>query len=134
MAAMTSSYQVDPNWYTNTGVIDHITSDLGRLTVREKYHGRDQIQVGNGAGLNISHIGHCSINTTANSLAHRDVLHVLTSHNLVSVHRLTKDNNVSAEFHPGYFVVKDQVLKKSLLHDRCKSGLYPIKSTANSFS
>lgn len=74
VVVMTSSYQVDPNWYIDTSATDHITSDLDRLTVREKYHGGDQVQVSNGAGLHISHVGHCSINTIANSLALKDVL------------------------------------------------------------
>jgi hypothetical protein len=60
-----TSYQVDPNWYTDTGAMDHITSDLDRLAVRERYTGDEQVQVGNGAGLQIMHTGHSSINTAA---------------------------------------------------------------------
>ena len=45
--AATSSYKIDPNWYSDTGATDHITSDLNRLTVRERYHGGEQVQVGN---------------------------------------------------------------------------------------
>jgi hypothetical protein len=51
--AATSSYKVDPNWYCDIGATDHITSDLDRLAVRERYHGGEQVQVGNGAGLQI---------------------------------------------------------------------------------
>jgi hypothetical protein len=50
-AMATTSYQVDSNWYNDTGATDHITSDLDRLAVREQYHGNDTVQVGNGAGL-----------------------------------------------------------------------------------
>lgn len=49
-AATTTSYKVDPNWYTDTGATDHITSDLDRLALREQYHGGETVQVGNGAG------------------------------------------------------------------------------------
>lgn len=38
MVAMTTSNQVDPNWYTDSSATDHITSDLDRLAMREKYH------------------------------------------------------------------------------------------------
>lgn len=49
-AVATASYKVDPNWYTDTGATDHITSDLDRLALREQYHGGETVQVGNGAG------------------------------------------------------------------------------------
>ena len=45
--AATSSYKIDPNWYSDTGTTDHITSDLDRLAVREYYHGGEQVEVGN---------------------------------------------------------------------------------------
>ncbi|KAG8084596.1 hypothetical protein GUJ93_ZPchr0010g7974 [Zizania palustris] len=48
--ASTSSYKIDANWYPDTGATDHITSDLDRLAIRERYNGGDQVQVGNGAG------------------------------------------------------------------------------------
>lgn len=105
---MTASYQVDPNWYVDTGATDHITNDLDRLTIREKYHGNDHVQVGNDTGLLIANVGHSSINTTARSLDLNNVLHVpQISKNLVSIHQLTRNNIVFFEFHPDYFVVKD---------------------------
>jgi hypothetical protein len=36
-----NAYNVDTNWYTDTGATDHVTSELNKLTVREKYHGND---------------------------------------------------------------------------------------------
>jgi hypothetical protein len=48
--ATTTSYKVDPNWYSDTGATDHITSDLDCLAIHERYHGGDQVQVDNGAG------------------------------------------------------------------------------------
>uniref|UniRef100_A0ACD5V3W7 Uncharacterized protein n=1 Tax=Avena sativa TaxID=4498 RepID=A0ACD5V3W7_AVESA len=76
VAGTSSGYQVDPNWYSDTGATDHITSDLDRLSFRERYNGNDNVQVGNGADLHIAHIGQSSINTSAKSLALRNVLHV----------------------------------------------------------
>jgi hypothetical protein len=49
--ASSNSYQVDPNWYSDTGATDHIMSDLDCLAMREQYHGGDMVQVGNGTGL-----------------------------------------------------------------------------------
>jgi hypothetical protein len=74
--AHTSSYTIDPNWYVDTGATDHITSDLDRLALRERYHGGEQVQVGNGAGLQILHTGHSTINSDHRPLALRNILHV----------------------------------------------------------
>ncbi|KAM0879310.1 hypothetical protein ACQ4PT_034299 [Festuca glaucescens] len=49
-SATTGHYNIDPNWYMDTGATDHLTSDLDRLSVHECYHGKDQVQVANGAG------------------------------------------------------------------------------------
>ena len=49
--AASTSYKVDTNWYTNTGSTDHITSELEKLSMREKYNGNDQIHVVNGLGM-----------------------------------------------------------------------------------
>jgi hypothetical protein len=38
-----TGYGVDTNWYADSGASDHITSELEKLTVRDKYHGHDQV-------------------------------------------------------------------------------------------
>lgn len=125
--AATSSYKIDPNWYSDTGATDHITSDLDRLALRERYHGGEQVQVGNGAGLPILHIGHSSINTATRSLALRNVLHVpQIAKNLLSVHKFSRDNDVFFEYHPWHFSIKDRKTRQHLLDGRCEGGLYPL--------
>jgi hypothetical protein len=100
-AVVTTSYQVDPNWYNDTGATDHITNDLDHLAVREQYHGNDIVQGSNRAGLRIMHLGSCSINTDTRPLALTNILHVPEiSKNLLSVHKLARDNNIFFEFHP----------------------------------
>jgi hypothetical protein len=37
-ATVVNSYTVDRNWYTDTGATDHITRELEKLALREKYH------------------------------------------------------------------------------------------------
>jgi hypothetical protein len=126
----TSSSKVDTDWYTDTGATDHITSDLDRLAVRERYHGNEQVQVGNGSGLRITHIGHSSLNTADRPLALHNILHVPNiTKNLLSVHKFSRDNDVFFEYHPRHFSIKDRQSRRSLLDGRCESGLYPIKST-----
>jgi len=67
--------------------------------------------------MNISHIGHATIHTPSNHDIHlRNILHVPEAQkNLISVHRLATDNNAFLEFHPNYFLVKDQDTKKVIL-------------------
>ncbi|XP_073363344.1 uncharacterized protein [Aegilops tauschii subsp. strangulata] len=40
----------DNNWYLDTGATDHLTNVLDRLTMHERYGGKDQVQVANGGG------------------------------------------------------------------------------------
>jgi hypothetical protein len=39
---------VDTNWYTDTGATDHITSELNKLHVANKYNGQDQFRTTEG--------------------------------------------------------------------------------------
>lgn len=88
-------YNVNKNWYTNTRATDHITGELEKLSVRDKYNGVDQIHTANSTGMNISHIGHSTIHTPNCDLNLNNILHVpSTKKNLISVHRLTSDDNV----------------------------------------
>lgn len=48
---VTDSYGVDTNWYADTGATHHITGELDKLTVRDKYHGHDQVHTASGSGL-----------------------------------------------------------------------------------
>jgi hypothetical protein len=61
--ATMNSHTVDNNWYTDTGATNHITGELEKLAVREKYNGADQVHTANGAGMDIRHIGQSTIRT-----------------------------------------------------------------------
>jgi hypothetical protein len=122
---------VDTEWCTDTGATDHITSELNKLTMREKYGGSDQVHTASGSGMPISHIGQSTIHTQDRDLVLKDVLHVPSaSKNLLSVHKFTYDNNAFFEIHPWYFLLKDRNTKKPLLHGRCRNVLYPLPAAA----
>jgi hypothetical protein len=72
----TNSYLIDMNRYTDIGAIDHITGELEKLDVRNKYNGNDQVTTASGSGMNISHIGHSSISTPSRDLILKNILHV----------------------------------------------------------
>jgi hypothetical protein len=38
----------NPSWYTDPGATDHITADLDKFTMHERYSGKDQVHTMNG--------------------------------------------------------------------------------------
>jgi hypothetical protein len=131
-AAATNSYNVDTNWYMDSGATDHITGELDKLVVRDKYHGAEQVHTANGAGMKISHVGKSIIHTPSRNLELRNVLHVPhATKNLISTHRFSLDNNVFFEIHPWFFLVKDRDTRTTLLKGNCHRGLYPLPSSCH---
>ena len=121
----------DTVWYADSGATDHVTNELEKLALRERYHGNDQIHTASGGDMDIAHIGQSSINSPSlkRDLVLKDVLHVpQADKNLASMSRLTSDNNVFFETHPTYFFIKDRATKELIHHGRCIGGLYPITS------
>jgi hypothetical protein len=133
-AALASSAITDNNWYTDSGAIDHITRDLDKLTMHDAYCGNDQIHAVNRSGMDITHIGNSIIPTPTRNLALNNVLHVpATNKNLIFIHRFTLDNDTFIEFHPYFFLIKDQKMRKVLMHEQCKGGLYPFHPGHSNF-
>jgi hypothetical protein len=107
--AASSSCNVDTNWYIDSGATDHITGELEKLTVRNKYQGGDLIHMASGAGMDITHIGHAVINTPHRPIQLNNIFYVRRARkNLISVHRLIIDNSIFVELHPFFFLIKDQ--------------------------
>jgi hypothetical protein len=107
--ALASSSAADNNWYTDSGATDHITGDLDKLTMHDPYYSNDQIHTANRSGMDITHVSNTIIPTPTHDLILNNVFHVFTSHkNLISIHRFTLDNDTFIEFHPYFFIIKDQ--------------------------
>lgn len=101
----TNAIVPDPNWYTDTNAIHHLTFDLENLIVHaEEYPSSNQIRVGNGKGLFVAHIGKTKLTTPHSSFLLNNVLDVpQITKNLLSVQNFTSDTNTFFEFHPAYF-------------------------------
>jgi histone deacetylase 1/2 len=128
-AGVAAGYGIDTNWYAHSGATDHITSELEKMTVRDKYDGQDQVHTASGAGMKISNIRYSVLHTPSKNLHLKNILHVPSANkSLLSVHRLTSDNNAFLEFHLNYFLIKDRDTKAVLHHGRCERGLYPLVS------
>ena len=86
------------------------------------------ITVGNGASMPITHQARTFIPTATHPLHLNDVL-ISPSliKNLISVRRLTRDNNVSIEFDPVGFSVKDLRTRAEMLRCESMGDLYPLR-------
>jgi hypothetical protein len=125
-AGYSAAYGVDTNWYADIGASDHITGELEKLTMREKYGGRDQVHVASGSGMHINNIGHTTLSSPNCNLHLKNILHVPNAHkSLAYVHRISSDNNIFLEFHPDVFFIKDQATKKILHQGRCEVAFIP---------
>ncbi|KAK1606697.1 hypothetical protein QYE76_030370 [Lolium multiflorum] len=49
-----NNVSVEPAWYTDSGATDHITGDLDRMTMHERYSGKEQVHAANGSGVGAS--------------------------------------------------------------------------------
>jgi hypothetical protein len=126
-AVATHSYGVDTNWYTDTGATTHITGELEKLDMRNKYHGVDQVHTASGSGMNICHIGHSLISTPIKVLVLKNVLHIPNAtKNLLYVHGFTTDNHDFIEYFLNCFLIRDLDTWRTLLRGWCRNGLYPL--------
>lgn len=118
---------LDSNWYLDSGATNHVTPDPANLVHKTSYTGPEQIYIGDGAGLQISHIGSSSFTSQFNSkiLTLNHLLHVPSiTKNLLSVSKFASDNNVFFEFFPNKCYVKDQATHSILVEGKLKQGLY----------
>jgi hypothetical protein len=76
VAIATNSYTVDNDWYTDSGATDHITSELDKLAIRDKYNDTEKVRTASGAGMEISHTSNSFIHTSTHTLELCNVLHV----------------------------------------------------------
>jgi hypothetical protein len=83
------------------GATSHMTFDSSILQQSNPYYRSDKVHVGDGKDLSISHIGSTNLSSSTSPLSLNNVLAVphLTQ-NLLSVSKLTQDNDCSVEYFP----------------------------------
>lgn len=85
-------------------------NDTGTISYLQPYNGKEKLFVGNDAELKISHIGQGKLQTQSSMLNLKDVLIVPNiKKNLISVSKLTNDNNCFIIFNAYGFVMKDKL-------------------------
>ncbi|GKB94368.1 hypothetical protein Tco_0980505, partial [Tanacetum coccineum] len=91
------------NWYMDTGATSHMTASPGKLWSYFNLSDSKHIIVGNGHKIPIRGYGHTTLRHSSRPLFLKNVLHAPTLiKNLVSVCRLSVDDNISLDFDPHY--------------------------------
>lgn len=112
-------------WVVDSGASHHITNDVHNFQSPQDYTGPEELTMGDGKSIAISHTGNTSLRTSnhqftlSNTLCAPDI-----KTNLISVSQFCQDNNTSIEFFPSSFHVKDLVTGTALVCGQNKNGLY----------
>jgi len=115
--------------YPDTGATHHLIIEMNNLNMSsEEYTGADQIRVGNGSSLSITHTGSATLFVFCTQFLLQNLLLVPDiCKNLLSVSKFTHDNNVFFEFHATHSLIKN-CHTRSLLHQGpLKDGLYQLQ-------
>ncbi|KAL4576526.1 hypothetical protein LXL04_012621 [Taraxacum kok-saghyz] len=114
-----------PPWMFDSGASHHVASNPASFHTLSDCGGPDEIVLGNGTTLPISHVGHTSLPTQSRSLNLPNTLYVPNlKHNLISIAKLCKTNHVSVEFFPYHFIVKDLRMGACLMRGVNINDLY----------
>jgi hypothetical protein len=127
-----SPHPTAADWIVDSGATHHITNDLDQLHLTTPYNGSDQITIGDGTALPISHTGKIVFPTPTHTLHLPKVLYVPhISQKLLSVSSLCQTNHISIEFFSDHFLVKDLKTRVPLLKGLHRNGLYYVPSYIN---
>lgn len=125
--------QLPQQWLFDTGASHHVTNDPSAFTNFSDYGGPDEIVIGNGSGLKITHIGTSEINSPVKSLMLDDVLYAPSlNQKLVSMAKLCSTNKVSVEFFPTHFQVRDLRTGVIMLKGQNQNDVYYALSSLSS--
>lgn len=116
-------------WYPDSAASAHITNNGSQLHSSEPYLGNDQIIVGNGDYLPITHVGSVSLQTPKGTLPLDDVLVCpAITKSLLSVSKLTSDYPCEFTFDDESVFIKDKKTKQVMAQGRRHKDLYMLKS------
>ncbi|PNY02796.1 copia protein (gag-int-pol protein), partial [Trifolium pratense] len=118
----------DYEWYFDSGASNHVTHQTDKFQDLTGHNGKNSLMVGNGEKLKIVASG----STKLKNLNLYDVLYVPEiTKNLLSVSKLTADNNIIVEFDADCCSVKDKLTGKALLKGKLKEGLYQVSNVSS---
>jgi hypothetical protein len=90
----------DTKWLIDSAASHNITDDLANLSIHSEYDGIDEVIVGDGSGLPVSHISSLLFQSPNRTFHLNDTLCVPNvQKNLISAHQFTRQNHVFVELH-----------------------------------
>lgn len=115
-------------WYPDSAATAHITNNSGQLQSSQPYLGNDQVIVGNGDFLPITHVGSIALQTPQGILPLNDVLICpAITKSLLSVSKLTSDYPCEFTFDCDSVYVKDKATKSVITQGQSLKDLYVLK-------
>lgn len=121
-------------WLLDSCASHHIASNLINLSLSSPYNGGDDVLIGDGSGLKITHTGSASILSQSRPLLLSNVLCVPTIKKIfIFVNKLCKTNNVMVQMCPNIFQVKNLKSGATMVHGKPNGGLHewPVFSTSS---
>lgn len=111
------------SWYPDSGATHHVTNNPAHLTTVQPYTGTQQVTIGNGSSLPISHTGSfsCPNFRMTNILVVPSI-----KKNLLSVRQFSQENDCDFIFSPNSFSVKCRHTGKTLFQGAIDQGLYSL--------
>lgn len=98
-ARTTSHAAAAQDWIMDSNATHHIINAFDNLHLNRPYHGTNELLVGDGTGLPITHTGKTSICISSRCLQLPNVLHVpKISKKLLSISSLCENNHISIVF------------------------------------
>ena len=114
-----------PPWLIDSGASHHVTANLNNLNLHAPYNGLDDVVIGDGTRLHITHSGSTSLSIPSHSFTLQNVLCVPNmKQNLISISRFFKTNKTSVEFLPSSFHVKELQTGATRILSRTNDGIY----------
>ncbi|KAM1998675.1 hypothetical protein ACFX16_006180 [Malus domestica] len=114
-------------WIVDSGATSHMTNNYATLQNPEVYTGPEQVYIGDGKGLPITHTGSSSITTSHSNFALKNVLFVPDlKHNLLSANQFLIDNQCSMHLYPSHFTMKDLSSGRMRFKSPVQHGFYPF--------
>ena len=127
-ARMSDHQYTGQEWFPDSGASAHITNNGSQLQSSEPYLGTDQVIVGNGVFLPITHVGSIPLHTNKGILPLNDVLVCPDiTKSLLSVSKLTSDYPCEFTFDDASVLIKDKVTKQVITQGQRRKDLYVLK-------
>ncbi|KAK9060122.1 hypothetical protein SSX86_020826 [Deinandra increscens subsp. villosa] len=126
-----SNSEANADWYVDTGATAHMSLNSENVANQTPYTGKISVTVANGTQVPITHTGLSRVHP---NITLKDVLVVPSlKKNLLSISKLTDDNDIDVVFSKNYFAIQDRCTRKVLARGSRKDGLYVLHADQQAF-